>query len=116
MDKTEKSSTLSKEIGLRIINRRKQLKLTQEQLAEKAELSHQFFSCVELGKKNMRAENIIKISKVLGLSTDYILTGKSNEIDLNNIVSLLKPLNEKQLKCIEEIIMQFILAVNSNKD
>lgn len=101
---------LSKAIGKRINNKRKQLRLTQEQLAEKAGLSHQFFSCVEAGKKNMRAENIIKVSNALGVSTDYILTGKSNDIDLNNIVNMLGTLNEEQLICMEEIIKNFLIA------
>ena len=44
---------LSKDIGKRIATRRKQLGLTQEQVAERTGLSAQFFACVDLGIKNI---------------------------------------------------------------
>lgn len=97
-------------IGRRIADRRKQLNLTQEQAAERSGLSHQFFSSVESGLKNMRAESLVKVSIALDLSTDYILTGKSNVQDLNHITSLLAQLDEVQLKCAEEILKNLIIA------
>lgn len=97
-------------IGQRIANRRKQLRLTQEQTAELAGVSHQFFACVERGLKNIRAENVIKLSKALNISTDYILTGVSNDVDRGYLVSLLTPLNETQLKCFEEITKNYLIA------
>ncbi len=59
-------NNLSKTIGHRIMLRRKQLGYTQEQAAEKSDLSHQFFSTVETGRKNIRAESIIFV-----LHSDY---------------------------------------------
>ncbi len=108
MDSEYKTSSL--DIGKRIASRRTQLGLTQEQVAEKAGLSHQFFACVERGLKNMRAESIIKLSKAMDISTDYLLFGKSTDIDRNNLVQLLEPLNETQLKCMEEIIKNYLIA------
>ena len=63
------------EIGKRILDRRKQLGLTQEALAEKAEVTTQFVSYAESGKRAMRPENLLKISEALGVSADYLLTG-----------------------------------------
>ncbi len=103
-------SEISVGIGQRIANRRKQLRLTQEQTSELAGVSHQFFACVERGTKNIRAENVIKLSKALDISTDYILTGVSNDVDRGYIVSLLTPLNETQLKCFEEITKNYLIA------
>ena len=51
---------LLKQIGTRIFNRRKQLRLTQEELAELASITPQTISSAELGKKALRPENIIK--------------------------------------------------------
>lgn len=100
------------EMGLRIASRRKQLGLTQEQAAELTGVSHQFFACVERGMKNIRSVNVIKLSVALDISTDYILKGESNQSDYNYIASLVKPLDERQLKCLEEIIKQYLVACN----
>ncbi|MCL2083566.1 MAG: helix-turn-helix domain-containing protein [Oscillospiraceae bacterium] len=106
---------LAEKIGSRIASRRKQLGLTQEQAAEKAGLSHQFFACVERGLKNIRAESIVKISKAMDISADYILTGISSDIDRSHIMSLMEPLTETQLKCLEEIVRNYLIACGHDK-
>lgn len=104
------NNSLSQEIGKRIASRRKQLGLTQEQVAELSGLSHQFFACVERGLKNIRAENVVKLSKALNVSADYILMGKSNHHDHEYLTDLMEPLDELQLKCLEEIIKNYLIA------
>lgn len=64
-----------KQMGERIYEKRKTLKYTQEQLAEKLGVSTQMISNLELGKKAIRPENLVKLCGVLGLSADYLLTG-----------------------------------------
>ncbi len=66
---------LLKEIGVRINARRKELGLTQEELAERMEVSIQMISNVELGKKAIRPENLVKLCNALNTSADYILRG-----------------------------------------
>ena len=68
-------------MGQRIASARKAKRLTQEQVAELSGVSYQTISSAELNKKSLRAENIIKISQALGVSTDYLLTGNRNEQD-----------------------------------
>ena len=63
------------EIGKRISERRKLMRLTQEQLAEQMEVSIQMISNLERGMKAIRIDNLIRASQILGVSTDYILTG-----------------------------------------
>lgn len=101
---------LAVSMGSRIAARRKQLGLTQEQAAEKAGLTQQFFACAERGIKNIRSESVIKISRALEISADYILTGVSNNLDRNHLTALLEPLDEVQLKCMEEIMKQYLIA------
>lgn len=48
------------EIGKRIMDRRKKLGLTQEALAEKGEVTTQFVSYSESGKRAMRPEKSVK--------------------------------------------------------
>lgn len=48
-----------KEMGNRILIKRKQLNLSQEQLAEKAGISSQVISSAERGVKAVRPENLL---------------------------------------------------------
>ena len=64
---------LLKEIGARIHARRKELGLTQEALADRMEVSIQMISNLELGKKAIRPENLVKLCNALNVSADYIL-------------------------------------------
>lgn len=78
------------DMGLRIQELRKGLDLTQETLAERAGMTSQTISTAELGKKALRPENIVKLSRALGVSTDYLLTGCHNERDYTIIDGKLK--------------------------
>lgn len=103
-------SLLAIEMGARIAERRKQLGWTQEQAAEAAGLSWQFFACVERGIKNIRAESLLKLSRAMNVSADYILTGKQSQADYGHLLKYLEPLSEMQLKYLEEIMKNYVLA------
>ena len=92
------------EIGNRIMNRRKKLGLTQEALAEKGEVTTQFVSYAEAGKRAMRPENLMKISDALGVSADYLLTGDVIDKDLFLISEKLQKLTPEQLRLVEDLI------------
>ncbi len=92
------------EIGKRIIDRRKKLGMTQETLAEKADVTTQFVSYAESGKRAMRPENLLKISKALEVSADYLLTGEIIDKDLLLISRKLETLTPSQLRIVENII------------
>lgn len=81
-----------KEMGKRIYHRRKFLNLTQEGLAEKMGVSTQMISNLELGKKAIRPENLIKLCETLNVSADFILTGtdtcSSSNYFLEKIITL----------------------------
>lgn len=106
----EIGNTSKMDIGRRIAKRRSQMGLTQEKAAELSGLSHQFFACVERGLKSIRAESIIKLSLAMNINTDYILLGKSTDEDRSYLAQMLRPLNEVQLKCMEEIIKNYLIA------
>lgn len=94
------------EVGRRITERRKSLGWTQEELAEKAELTPQFVSYAESGKRAMRPENLLKLSKALNVSTDYLLTGDIVEKDMLILSDKMKNLTPSQVRIIETIIDQ----------
>ena len=92
------------EIGQRILERRQKLNLTQDELAEKGDLTTQFVSYAELGKRAMRPENLLKLSSALGVSADYLLTGNIIDKDLLILSEKLKKLSPAQVRTIEAII------------
>lgn len=95
---------LLQEIGLRVSGRRKELGLTQEQVAEKMEVSVQMISNLELGRKAIRPENLIKICSVLSMSADFLLTGKHNETELVDLTRKIARLPQKHQSIIKELV------------
>ncbi|MBE6903972.1 MAG: helix-turn-helix transcriptional regulator [Ruminococcaceae bacterium] len=93
-----------KEIGTRISDRRKQLNYTQEQIADKMDVSIQMISNLERGNKAIKIENLIKISEILNVSTDYILIGKHTEKDVNSVLNRISNLSDVDYKMIDMLI------------
>ena len=103
------------EIGKRIIERRKKLGLTQEALAEKGDVTPQFVSYAESGKRAMRPENLLKISSALNVSADYLLTGDIIDKDLLLLSDKLQKLSPAQIRIIESVIDECIALFYSDK-
>ncbi len=96
------------EMGRRIMDRRKKFGLTQEALAEKSELTTQFVSYAESGKRGMRPENLMKIAAALGVSTDYLLTGDIIDKDKLLLSEKLDKLTPQQVRIVENVIDECI--------
>ena len=79
-------------------------KMTQEALAELADVSYQTISSAELGKKALRPENIIKISQALQVSTDYLLTGNRNTSDYITLDSKLATVDSAKYDRIMRVV------------
>ena len=106
---------LLQQIGKRIIERRKKLGLTQEALAEKGDMTTQFVSYAESGKRAMRPENLLKISSALGVSADYILTGEIVDKDYLLLSDKMRKLTPSQLRSIENIVDECNSLFNHEK-
>lgn len=91
-------------IGERVTELRKRLGWTQEELAEIADLTPQFVSYAESGKRAMRPENLLKLSKALNVSADYLLTGDVVDKDILILSKKMKNLSPSQIRIIENII------------
>ena len=96
------------EVGKRVMERRKQLGMTQEQLAERSEVTTQFVSYAESGKRAMRAENLMKIAAALEVSTDYLLTGDIIDKDKLLLSEKLDKLTPAEVRLVEGIIDECI--------
>lgn len=66
-------SSILSTIGKNLRNFRKRLGVSQEQLAELAELHRTYIGAVERGEKNISAKNIEKIANVLGVEPFLLL-------------------------------------------
>lgn len=92
------------EIGKRIQSRRKQQGLTQEQLADRMNVSIQMISNLERGNKAIRIDNLINLSQILDVSTDYILTGKETQDDFHALTARIEALSPADRKMIEMLV------------
>ena len=102
------SNTDLKDIGKRIQQKRKQSGLTQEQLAEKMNVSVQMISNLERGNKAVRIENLVNLCQILSVSTDYILLGKEVVSDVSELTSRIAKLGNKEIRLID-VITDFCL-------
>lgn len=92
------------EIGRRIKDLRAKLNLTQEKLAEDVDISYNYISIIENGRKSASLKTLAKISEKLGVSLDYLVFGKafnatltfSHDEVINRIVTLLMKKNYKE--------------------
>lgn len=105
-----------KEIGARIRKQRKSLGYNREQLAEKLEVSGRFCSSIELGKAGMSFKTLLKVSSVLSVSTDYILTGRTLTNDASPLNEMIKNCPPKKLKYAEEILKNFLLSCREDEE
>ena len=105
---------LLQEIGQRITARRKQLRMTQEELSEMAGITSQTISNAELGKKGLRPENIIRICSAMNISPDYLLLGKISEEDISSLSRKVSQLSPEQYRHLEDIVDSYIAALSGN--
>ena len=106
---------LLNQIGQRIRKHRERSRLSQEQLAERADVSSQTISTAETGKKRLRVENIIKICEALEISPDYLLLGEISPQDLIILSEKLSQLTPGQYRHLENIIDSYISALSETQ-
>ena len=70
-------------IGNRIKERRLELGMSQEAVAEKAEMSTVHLGNIENAKTKLSVEMLIKLCYALDVTPDYLLVGSNRSIDEN---------------------------------
>lgn len=73
------------QLGERIKARRQELGWTQDDLASKAGLSKGFLSDLENGKRNVSANHLLDIARVLSLSLDYLMKGQEGNVSKTDL-------------------------------
>ena len=103
-DMRVKDEGLLRKMGERISMRRRELHFTQEQIAERMGVSLQMVSNLELGKKAIRPENLIKLCEILSVSADYILSGRRSEREASEFAEKYAKLSGERQRIIGELV------------
>lgn len=99
---------LAKEMGERIERQRKLLGLSQENVASMSGLSYQFFSKVERGESSLGADSILSVCGALGLSPDYLLTGRESNGRAQSVERILEKVPDEQYQQLFNIIQRIL--------
>ncbi len=94
------------EIGERIKKAREQIKMTQEKLAEKVNVSPQYISDLERGVVGVSIPTLKCICIVLGVTSDSLLFGNVQENNMSKITDCCRRLSTKQFRTVEDIIVR----------
>lgn len=97
-------NTFLTDMGSRIAQRRKELHLTQEELSELMGVSSQTISCIELGKKAVRPDNLARLCTELDISSDYILFGKRSETQMGDLIIKMAQLSPEEYRSIQTLV------------
>lgn len=109
----------SRLIGKRIKFRREAAGLSQEQLAERLELSKNHISSIECGKSMVTTKGLLALCDVLGGTPNYYLIGElSPETDsITSLIRLLNPAEQKTLiRLLNAYLEQEQASVPKNKN
>ena len=93
-------------IGERLKKARNDKKLTQENLAEKLDVSIAFLSRIERGNSHISLKRLSQVCDILGVSEGYILNGASTESKnylTDDLSLLLKGCSSEKQKLIYKI-------------
>lgn len=104
-------------LGRRIREERQKLHLTQEQLAEKLNVSTTYIGFIERGERSITLGKLTLLANILGVSLDYLLSDTITPSPSSNEklwLELLSSATEEQQKLI--IDMAKLILNHSKKD
>ena len=99
------------EIGMRAKIAREQAKMTQEQLAEKIDVSVQYVSDMERGLVGLSLATLKRLCVVLRVSSDQLLFGDRTKSPLAALGDKCNALTEKQQALLLDIIEKYLEAM-----
>ena len=97
-------------MGKRIARRRKELGMTQDEVAEKAGLTPQTVSSAERGTKALRPENIVRLCQALKVTPNDLLIEADYALQLNTTSSVLSELSPQKRLYLDEVVRLLVEA------
>lgn len=101
---------MKEEIGKRIKDIRENMGLTKEKFAKLLGISGQYLGVVEHGKSYLSIEKLKILCDISGLSSDYILFGKDDNI-VNDTQKLLSDFTDNQIETGCEALQKLALFI-----
>lgn len=105
-------------LGSRIRTARMHKNLTQEELAEKVDVSNNYISNIELNRSKPSLATLIKICNVLEITPDYVLADSvhsSNEYIKDEIAKMLRKCSPASIRLIEKVIAAILDEQDTEK-
>lgn len=102
-------------IGNRIRISRENVGLTQEELAEKLNLSAQFISTIERGVAGASLATIIRLCEVLNVSSEWLLRGLKATPDVDHIAAKMSSLSQSQLAAVDRLTDDLLALLETTK-
>lgn len=96
-----------KAIGNRIKEQREYLGYTRQQFAEALQKSINYCRNIETGDSGMSMQTLIDVSRVLKISTDYILTGEDKS-ENDRLYRTLSSCTGRQREALDSIVSEVI--------
>ena len=106
------------EIGARLKQARLAKNLTQQQLAEEADISASFLSNVEMGRQAMNIKTLISLLDILNVSADWLLnngTDSANHAAAIEIEKELASCTPKERETILHLVLLMKESIGSMK-
>ncbi|MDE6384624.1 MAG: helix-turn-helix transcriptional regulator [Eubacterium sp.] len=98
-------------IGIHIREYRNMKGLSQEEMAERAELSNNFISMLERGEKKPSIESLIKITNILEIPSDFLLADVLNtgyKVKSSMLSEKIEGLSQSSKKIVFEVLETLI--------
>jgi transcriptional regulator with XRE-family HTH domain len=105
-------------IGQRIKAIRKMKRISQAELAEATELSVNYISCIETGKRHSSLDVLIRIADELGVSVDHLLNGSQANDEtacLTELAHLLKDCSRVERAIILDVASATKESIRANQ-
>lgn len=81
-------------------------------LAEQLGVTPKFCADLELGQKGMSVPTLCRLSRILNLSTDYILFGTEDAPSMETITAMLRSCPPDKLPFAEQLLRVFFSALH----
>ena len=102
------------EIGQRLRKRRQELGLTRDKMSELADIGSGYYGQLEVGTSQMSIDTLIKLSRSMHLTMEYIIFGTGEEYgDASAVIDLLQHCTPRELSLAEEVLKLFLMKDTS---
>ena len=103
-------------IGANIKREREKAGYTQEKFSELIGLGAKSLSAVERGTVGISIAALMRICKILSISSDTLLFGITSKNDVCELTSRLEQLSQRQFEIVSDILFKVMEAFYTEKD